>query len=119
MWEEPVSAGAEVLTRVRALGGFEGLSDEALLALIEQAREAVGRDLTSLGVTGLDPSALNALVAVKACALAAKRVRPPLSESIGGVSASYSRLDWDAEYAKELNAAVLAAREGKAYRGWL
>lgn len=92
---------------VRDLGGWEGLGDELLARLIRRAANLVALDVKVFGVS---PSAeeLNRLVELKACALAERIQRVPVSESAGGLSATYVTLQWRAEYTACL-AAVLRA----------
>lgn len=89
----------DMVARVRDLGGWAGLSDAELEALAALAREEVLHDLARVGAIS-DAATIDELVAVRTCALAARRVRTPLSESAGGVSASYVPLNWEVEYAK-------------------
>lgn len=96
-----------MVDRVRALGRWPGLSDAELEALCATAEREVRNDLARLGLTP-DTDTVEELIAIRACALAARIVRTPVSESVGGVSASYERLDWEAEYAKALNRARLS-----------
>ncbi|MEM3554215.1 MAG: hypothetical protein QXU79_00120 [Candidatus Micrarchaeaceae archaeon] len=103
-----------LVERVRLLGGFPGLSDEELGALVALAEAQVTTDLERLG-TQPDSTMRETLVVLRACALAARRARPPVSESAGGISANYKPLDWEAEYAAELNRVRLAC--GATVRG--
>ena len=93
---------------IRELGGFEALSDERLQLLVVAAQPLVARDLRKLGLNP-EPSVRAHLVALKACELAARRVRTPMAESGGGLSATYTPLSWRMEYAKELTREYLAA----------
>lgn len=87
---------------VRDLGGWEGLDDEHLQRLIGRAKGLVCLDLAAFGVS---PTAgeLDRLVELKACALAERLQRSPVSESAGGLSASYLPLRWWEEYSEALS----------------
>jgi hypothetical protein len=86
---------------VRDLGGWEGLDDEHLQRLIIKATSLVRMDVATFGVS---PSAeeLDHLVELKTCALAERLQRVPVSESAGGLSASYLPLSWWQQYGEAL-----------------
>ena len=86
---------------VRALGGFEGLDDSQLSSVISEAKALVALDVQKLGLN-LSEESLDRLITVKACELAARLQRTPVSEGAGGFSASYERLNWRHEYARVL-----------------
>lgn len=90
-----------MVEEIRLRGGFEGLTDEELLALAERAQALVKEDLDKLNLA-LAASEVQELAVLKACALAAKRQRIPQGENVGGASVTYEPLSWDREYAKAL-----------------
>lgn len=89
-----------VVERVRLVGGWAGLTDSELAELATIATDEVHQDLVRVGAILPDASTYEELVVLRTCALAARRVRTPNTESAGGVSASYVPLHWEAEYGR-------------------
>lgn len=100
---------------VRDLGGFEGLDSAHLGRLIVKATSLVHLDLA---VFDAAPSAenLDRLIELKTCVLAERLQRTPVSESAGGLSATYEPIQWAREYSSALKE-VLDARGKAVARG--
>lgn len=97
-----------LLSELRNLAGVRVLSNETLHEMLRDAQQDVAFAERRFGVN-LSAADRRRLVLYKAASNASRIERTAASEGFGETSATYVALDWEQEYAKELNKALIRA----------